>query len=325
MQINSSVAGGPKPTPRSLGEGRLVLIIPLREQTGTAYGKKDEPKQEMVCDLVVLPDPFRPATPVIFGGKARPDGTMETPDTHRVDVGPQGWHVPNVIFSSGGMIWTLRRVLEQTAVTGQQQAIVGRLWRDHSPEARGAWKIAGEGHEATPQEIEVAAQWYAAMSTGQFTNSVAVPLNPIPQQAPQGFSPYGQQVGLTPAGYQVAQQAQQVSAPQYAPQQAAPQAGYNPQGYQQQAPASTPPQQPQGAMPYGQPQYAPQAQQQYVPAPVPQSAPPAAGPDLSVAPQGVEAETWARWDENSRRGFYAHAAAQGHPAAPAGMGAPTGY
>lgn len=311
MQINTSVAGGPKPTPRSFGEGRLLLLIPKREQTGTKYESK-EPQQEIVCDVVVLADPFRPAAPILFGGKKALDGTMKEPDTHRVDIGPQGWLCENVVFSGGGMIHTLRRVLESTTTTGQQQAIVGRLWRDHSAEARGAWKIAGQDHEATPEEVNVAAAWYAAASTGQFTNSVPVPLNPVPAQPPVGFNPYGQQV------QQMQQQPAPVAPP--APQYGQPQYPGQPGAQYGQMPQQ-PPAQPMpvnGGYPAAPPQYGQQQMPQAnggfpygatpMAAPVPQSAPPA--PAAPMVPPGIDADTWARWDENARQGFLAHMAQQ---------------
>jgi hypothetical protein len=321
VQIQTSVGSGPKPSPRSFGEGRLLLMVPKREQTGTAYESKD-PQQEIVCDVIVLPDPTRPQPPVIFGGKMRLDGSMSEPDTHRVDVGPQGWLCPDVIISAKSLVPTLRRVLDSTTTTGTQQAIVGRLWRDHSKEARGAWKISGEGHEATPAEVEVAAQWYAAASTGTFTNSAVVPLAPIPAQPAQGYqpapaAPVAQQGGYVPApqGYQ--------QPPAAAPVQ--PQYGQAPQGQQFPANGGYPPAPPayggvqtppaNGGFPYG---------QQPPAAPVPQSAPPV---QADATPPGINPEVWASWDAAQRQGFYNYQAQQQaqYAAATGGMNAPTPY
>lgn len=317
LNFTTTGGGGPKPALRTLGEGRLVILIPKREQTGKKY-QSEEPKQEIVCDLVVLPDPTRPAAPIIFGGKARLDGTMEEPDTHRVDIGPQGWFCEGVTIGSGGMVSTLRRVMEN------RQALVGRLWRDHSKEARGAWKVGGEGHEATPAELEIATAWSNAFfgPPGSFTNSAVVPLAGIPAQLPPGVPAYGApQAQQSPVwnameqGYAGAADAR--VAPQYqmhasvAAGQAMPQqpAYAAPQGYPQAQAPQYAPQQPPAYPVQQQPAYAPQG---YPATPVPQSAPPAA----PQVPAGVDPETWGRWTPEQRQGFLMHAQQQAQQYAP---------
>lgn len=275
MSLNitgSAPSGGPSPAPRCYGEGRLLLIIPKEERTGKKF-ESEETQQEIVCDIVALPDPSRPATPILFGGKANANGTMKEPDTHRVDVGPQGWLATNVVISSQGMVFTLRRVLEQ------RQAIVGRLWRDEAH--RGAWKIAGDGHDATDAEIAIANQWSQAFFGNTFTNSVPVPIAGIPAQAPAGqpaYNPYGPP----------------------APQQQAPAMPYNP-GY-------AAPQQPVGTMPYGYPQQAAQVPQA---APV-DAPPPGVDPALWAS--------WDEATRQGARAFYAQQAQQvaQQPPVPAG-------
>lgn len=207
--------GEPKPTLRSYGEGRLVLVFPLEEFTGHEFGKKDTPKQFMKCNVVALPD--AQSAPVIdFGGKMNNLGQMTEPDTLRVQLGNTGWMCLNVTLGGGGMLYILRRMLSNG------QAIVGRLWKD--PEYNGAWKIK----DATPQETELAQQWMAAFMGGQIVNPVPLPIPGVPQQRqPQGTP---QQFGApAPVQPQPVQTGWGQPAPQAMPQQPAPQSWGAPQ------------------------------------------------------------------------------------------------
>lgn len=182
--ISGSTPKGGGVSLRCFGKGRLVLVFPIAEETGHAFGKPSEPKQFMKCNVVALPDgapsiqlptgPVAPLPPFItFGGEANNDGSMKTPDTMRIDVGPQGTLFENVSIGGGGMLYILRKALRNG------EARVGRLWQD--PAYNGAWKLT-DVEPGTP-EMKVAADWLVAYSTGNFTNPVPVPLQVIPQQA----------------------------------------------------------------------------------------------------------------------------------------------
>jgi hypothetical protein len=178
--ISGSTPTGGGITLRCFGEGRLVLIFALGEETGHEFGKPDAPKQFMKCNIIALPDPQSPPF-ITFGGKADQTGRMTEPDTARIDVGPQGTLFSNVSIGGGGMLYILRRALKTN--TGR----VGRLFKDER--YNGAWKLTDIA-PGTP-EMAAAEAWMTAHLSGTFTNPSPVQIPVIPQQqaAPQYAQP----------------------------------------------------------------------------------------------------------------------------------------
>lgn len=289
---------------RCLGAGRLVLIMPLEERTGKTHdGKADQ--QQMICDVVVLPNPDgSPQAPVLHGGKADNKGQMIEPDTLQTEITGNGWLISRMMIPYAGMLFILRPLLEQSKRTGRPAGIVGRLWND--PQYNGAWKISGDGHEPTAAELNMANLWGAAVASGQFVNCVPQPIAQIPRQAPAP---------------QYAQAAPQ-QAPQAWPQQAQPGYAPNPQYAQPQAPQGWPQQGPVN------PAYPPQAPAPVAPQGWPQQAPVSAQP-MQQAPQGWPQQAAPNgWDQAQQM----QQAAQGWPQngvpaqqyGPTDMNAPTG-
>ena len=262
--ISGKTPQGGGVTPRCYGEGRLVLIFPREEYTGTAFDGK-EPKQFMRCDVVALvdthpapfPNPSRPSTTITppppfitFGGEMDKDGvSMKTPDTMRVEVAGQGWMKEGVSFG-GGLLFDLRRSQQAG------QARVGRLFKDH--QHNGTWKLTDV--EDTSPEYAAAMAWSQAMAAQAFVNQVPQPIPVVPAQQPPATQQWGGQPQAQGWG------APQQQAPQGYPQQAPPQQGWGaPQGYPQQpqpqyAQQAPPPAAPQGwGPPPGAPQSAPPA------------------------------------------------------------------
>lgn len=165
-QLGAPVAGGGLRL-RSFGVGRLVLILPQREQTVT-YDK--EPKQEIVCDIAALD-----GGPLTFGGKANNKGGMESPDTMIVDA---PWFGTGVAVGGNAILGALRNALPDARIGKAGTGIVGRLWQDASQ--RDAWKIK----DPTPDEMAVAQRFIEALYAGTF-------VNPVPRQI---AGPQAQQV-----------------------------------------------------------------------------------------------------------------------------------
>ena len=264
LEIGGPAAGGTNIGLRSLGEGRLVLFIPKREQTGKKY-KSEETQQQIVTDVVVLD-----GGPVRFGGKARIDGSMEEPDTMIVEPGMSGWFAPGAVIGSPSMLWHLRGALPDPMVGFPGRGVVGRLYKD--PQYNNSWKIK----DPTAEDIARAQRWLAESANGTFVNPQPRPIaGPQPQAAPvnYGYAPQQQPPAQAPYGPQGGYAAPvQPQAPAW-PQQPS----YAPQ-------AATAAPIPQQYTPQGQAQYAQQPQPGYAPQPTAPVAPmPApAGDDVPV-------------------------------------------